>query len=107
MAKEIALDPQKETVFEALKTNKSQLQKEFGVIRIGVFGKVPKSEVIKNEDINILVEVNQIRFDLRAKLKSFIEDIVGDQVNLITNGSARSHNLDITNKKVRRLVAFV
>jgi predicted nucleotidyltransferase len=107
MAKEILLEPAKETVFETLKANKTQLRRDFGVIRIGVFGKVPKSEVIKNDDINILVELNQTRFDLWQRLKSFIEEIVGEQVNLITNGSARSHNLDITNKKVRKLVAFV
>ncbi|MFK7970852.1 MAG: nucleotidyltransferase [Bacteroidia bacterium] len=107
MAKEIELDPAKESVYETLKANKTQLKRDFGVIRIGVFGKIPKSEVIKTEDINILVELNQTRFDLWQRLKSFIEDKVGDQVNLITNGSARSANLDITNKKVRRLVAFV
>ena len=74
ICKEIELDSAKETVFETLKANKSQLKRDFGVIRIGVFGKIPKSEVIKTEDINILVELNQTRFDLWQKLKSFIED---------------------------------
>ena len=106
MANTILLTPETENVVETLRESKTTLKREYGVIRIGVFGKLPKSEVIKNEDLNILVELNNSRFDLWRRLKAFLEDILDQPVNLITKGSARSANLDITNKKVRKLVAF-
>ena len=91
---------------KTLKEKKAALRRDYGVIRIGVFGKLPKSEVIDNQDLNILVELNNNRFDLWRRLKNFLEDVLDQQVNLITKGSALSANLDITNKKVRKLVAF-
>ncbi len=106
MAKEIVLNPETEGVVEALRETKAKLKRDFGVIKIGVFGKLPKSEVINNQDLNILVELNNSRFDLWRRLKNFLEDLLERPVNLITKGSAMSANMDITNKKVRKLVAF-
>ena len=106
MAKPIELTPETASVVETLKEKKAALRRDYGVIRIGVFGKLPKSEVIDNQDLNILVELNNNRFDLWRRLKNFLEDVLDQQVNLITKGSALSANLDITNKKVRKLVAF-
>lgn len=106
MAKPIILPPETESVIETLREKKATLRSDYGVIRIGVFGQLPKSEVIDNRDINILVELNNSRFDLWRRLKVFLEEALEQQVNLITKGSAASANLDITNKKVRKLVAF-
>jgi predicted nucleotidyltransferase len=106
MAKPIELSPETENVVEVLRDKKRMLRKDFGVIRIGVFGHIPKSEVIDNRDLNILVEVNNTRLDLWRKLKTFLEEALEQPINLIAKGSALSEKLEITNKKVRRLVAF-
>lgn len=106
MAKPVELTPVAEEAIETIRENKRKLMRDFGVIRIGVFGKLPKSEMIDNRDLNILVEMNNSRFDLWRRLKDFLEDSLQQPVNLITKGSALSANFDITNKKVRRLVAF-
>ena len=73
MAKEIVLNPETEGVVEALRETKATLKRDYGVIKIGVFGKLPKSEVINNQDLNILVELNNSRFDLWRRLKNFLE----------------------------------
>jgi predicted nucleotidyltransferase len=106
MAKPVELNPVAEEAIETIRKNKPRLKRDFGVIRIGVFGKLPKSEMIDNRDLNILVELNNSRFDLWKRLKEFLEDSLQQPVNLITNGSALSANFDITHKKVRKLVAF-
>jgi predicted nucleotidyltransferase len=106
MAKPVELNPVAEEAIETIRKNKPRLKRDFGVIRIGVFGKLPKSEMIDNRDLNILVELNNSRFDLWKRLKEFLEDSLQQPVNLITKGSALSANFDITNKKVRKLVAF-
>ncbi len=106
MSKPVELTPHAEGAIVTLKETKAKLKRDFGVIRIGVFGKLPKSEMINNTDLNILVEMNNNRFDLWKRLKEFLEDSLQQPVNLITKGSAMSANFDITNKKVRKLVAF-
>lgn len=106
MAKPIDLTPLAEQAVETLRSNKPVLQQEYGVIRIGVFGRVPKNELLDNQDLNILVEMNSNQFDLWRRLKQYIESEIGSNVHLITKGSASSAGLDITNKKVRAHVVF-
>ena len=107
MAKIIELNPEQEKVASKIRKNKELLQSDYGVIRIGVFGKIPKNEMIDTADLNILVELNNTRLDLWRKLKAFLETLFKKPVNLITKGSGRAAHLDITNKKIRNLVSFV
>ncbi|MEM6260987.1 MAG: hypothetical protein AAGI38_00665 [Bacteroidota bacterium] len=106
MANSIDLTPESAQIFESLKEDKATLKKNFGVIRIGVFGRIPKTEVIDNADVNILVELNNPRLDLWTRLKNYLESRLEQPINLIAKGSQAAERLALTNKKVRKLVAF-
>ena len=73
-------------ILEFLKQEKQNLNKEFGVIDIAVFGSFAKNENINSSDVDILVEFDKISFDKYIKLKIFLEKKFSINVDLVRKG---------------------
>ena len=73
-----------------LKENRTELETRFHVKRIGIFGSYARSEETDSSDVDILVELSQpIGLNL-VDLIYFLEEKIGERVDLVTVKSLRS-----------------
>ncbi len=91
-------------VIKQLKNLNQQLNKDFGVSKMGVFGSYARGKEEKNSDIDVLVEfdrpVNLFEF---SRLKSFLSDQLGIQVDLVTPGALKP----LIKDEILRSVAYL
>lgn len=76
---------------ELLKKNENEIQKRFGVWRIGIFGSFARGEEKEGSDIDVLVEFrdNYETFDNFMDLKYFLEDLFELKIDLVTIDALR------------------
>jgi uncharacterized protein len=80
---------ERETIIQLLKKQKRQLKK-FGVRSISVFGSVARNKIRKQSDIDLLVEFDkQIGLFEFARLKIYLEELLGRKVDLVTPEALR------------------
>jgi predicted nucleotidyltransferase len=80
---------ERETIIQLLKKQKRQLKK-FGVRSISVFGSVARNKIRKQSDIDLLVEFDkQIGLFEFARLKMYLEEVLGRKVDLVTPEALR------------------
>lgn len=91
-------------IIKQLKNLNQQLNKDFGVSKIGVFGSYARGKEEKNSDIDVLVEfdrpVNLFEF---SRLKSFLSEQLGIQVDLVTPGALKP----LIKDEILRSVAYL
>ncbi len=72
-----------------LRNLKPELERRFGVRRIGVFGSVARGEEGAGSDVDILVELAEpIGWEL-IDLQDRLEEVLGRRVDLVTIGALR------------------
>ncbi|MFA5074602.1 MAG: nucleotidyltransferase domain-containing protein [Candidatus Babeliales bacterium] len=89
MDKNIQQNLDKIQILNFLKENKNFLNKEFGVIKIALFGSYAKNEARIESDIDILVQVKKKSFDNRFDIKEFLEKNLKRNVDLFYFDSVR------------------
>lgn len=62
----------KEDILNFLRTHKQELQNNFSLTKIGLFGSYAKDTAHENSDIDIVIESNKKDF-LREDLKEYLE----------------------------------
>lgn len=70
-------------ILNFLRREKPFLQREFGLLSIGVFGSYVKGTQGSKSDIDLLVEFAEPRFDSLAGLQIYLERKFGRRVELI------------------------
>ncbi|TKJ44224.1 nucleotidyltransferase [candidate division TA06 bacterium B3_TA06] len=79
-----------EEIKATLRRHKPLLREKFKVNQIGVFGSYAKGEESQASDVDILVEFNQpIGWEF-VDLKEFLEEILGQDVDLVTVKALRA-----------------
>ncbi len=77
-------------VVSRLKNISPQLNKDFGVSKIGIFGSYSRGEEKRNSDIDVLVEFNRpVNLFEFSRLKLFLSKHLGIQVDLVTPGALK------------------
>ena len=72
-------------LLKILKEHKQEIQKNFRVKSLRIFGSTARGENKPESDIDILVEFDgPATFDDYMDLKIFLEDILGKQIDLVT-----------------------
>jgi hypothetical protein len=81
----------KQTILTFLKQNKKQIQNNYNVNKIALFGSFARDEATKDSDIDILVDMpsSESSFDDFYDLKYFLEDEFGIKVDLGKEKSLR------------------
>ncbi len=79
-------------IISLLRTEKSYLTKEFGVVNIGLFGSFAKGQSGKGQsgrdsDIDLIVELTAPRFDYLAGLQVYLEKKFGRKIEIIRKGN--------------------
>ncbi len=79
----------RETVLRLLRQHGSELR-EFGALRLRLFGSVARSEESADSDVDILVDFGRPpSFDQYMDLKIFLEDLLGRPIDLVTETGLR------------------
>ncbi len=77
-------------IISIIQEMKPELEKNFKVIRIGIFGSFVRAEEKQGSDIDIIVELSEpIGLDL-IDLIDHLEERIGIKVDLVTTKSLRS-----------------
>jgi len=88
-------------IIDFLKSEKTFLSNEFGVVNIGLFGSFAKGEQTADSDIDILVELKEPRFDWLAGLKIYLEQIFEKKIELVRKSDLlKSHFIRRVEKNI-------
>ncbi|MBE3125857.1 MAG: nucleotidyltransferase family protein [Acidobacteria bacterium] len=72
-----------------LRTAAPEIEKKFGVRKIGIFGSAARGEAGPASDIDVLVELEDPTFDRYMDLKFFLEDLFGRPCDLVLEDSLK------------------
>lgn len=81
--------------------------KKYGVKRIGLFGSYVKGNQKKNSDIDLLVEFRNPDFNNFMHLCSYLEDLFGRKVEILTPDGVRSIRIKTIAREIERSVVYV
>jgi predicted nucleotidyltransferase len=84
-------------ILEILQKEKQYLQKNFGLVSIGLFGSYSKGNQTPDSDIDLLVELTEPRFDFLVGIQIYLEDKTGRRIEIIRKRK------DITDRFLRRI----
>ena len=91
-------------VIRRLRNINLQLNRDFGVSKIGIFGSYARNEQGRESDIDVLVEfdrpVNLFEF---SRLKSYLTDQLGIRVDLVTPGALKP----LIKDQILRSISFI
>jgi uncharacterized protein len=73
----------KSDIINYLKAEKGSLQEKFGVVQIGLFGSYASGTPDDESDIDLLVELNEPRFEYLAGLQIFLEQKFNKKIEII------------------------
>ena len=71
-----------EHILKLLSEKKPELERRFGVRRIGLYGSFATGTPNERSDIDILVELKEPRFDHLAGLQIYLEEAFGCKVDI-------------------------
>ncbi len=82
---------QKEEVLKILAQHRKELQEQFGVKKLALFGSTARSEATAGSDVDILVEFNQpAGFFHLARTRYYLQQLLStQQVDLVTYNGIR------------------
>ncbi|MEJ5166847.1 MAG: nucleotidyltransferase family protein [Thermoanaerobaculia bacterium] len=82
----------KEEIIEFLKEKREYLYKEFGVVKIGIFGSYSRNEQNQVSDLDIVVDFEDGKKNIHnfLNLKRFLEKQLSIKVDLATESSIKS-----------------
>ena len=73
----------KDYIINFISTQKSELQSEFGIKRIGLFGSYAKGYAKEDSDIDIVVELEKPDLFIMIGIKQFFEDSLGANIDIV------------------------
>ena len=80
---------ERDQILALLKSHKRQLKK-FGIASLSIFGSAARDQGRENSDVDILVDFEKpVGLFEYARLKLYLEDILGREVDLVTPEALR------------------
>lgn len=81
---------EKQVVLTRLKNCIEEIRQRFSVKALSIFGSIARNESDDTSDVDILVVFNRkATFDLFMDLKFYLEELLGKQVDLVTDKALR------------------
>ena len=84
----------REDIFQILSEVKPQLQQDFSLNSIGVFGSFAKNEYNENSDLDILIETSKPIGWKLLSLQIYLEKLINIKVDLTTKNALKSQLKD-------------
>ena len=80
----------KQIVLTRLTDCMEEIKRRFSVKTLAIFGSIVRDEAVHNSDVDVLVVFeNKGSFDLFMDLKFYLEELLGTQVDLVTDKALR------------------
>lgn len=73
----------RENVLRILGVHKEQLIRDYGLLKLGIFGSVARNEARENSDIDIVVETKVPDLLRMVNLKDDLEELLHNRVDLV------------------------
>ena len=73
----------RENVLRILRMHKDELTRDYGLLKLGVFGSVARNEARENSDIDIVVETRVPDLLRMVNLKEDLEELLQHRVDLV------------------------
>ncbi len=73
----------RKNVLRILEMHKDELTRDYGLLKLGVFGSVARNEARKDSDIDIVVETQVPDLLRMANLREDLEELLHSKVDLI------------------------
>lgn len=83
----------KDTIIKYLKDKKPSFEKEYGVIKIGLFGSYARGKNHHDSDIDIVVELRKPDLLTLVGIKQTVEDDLGTDVDIVRNRKRMNQTL--------------
>lgn len=81
---------EKQVVLTKLKDCIEEIRQRFSVRTLAIFGSIARDEADDNSDVDVLVVFDRkASFDLFMDLKFYLEELLGIQVDLVTDKALR------------------
>lgn len=91
-------------IIHKLSSRASVISERFGVERLGVFGSASRDEATSDSDIDILVAFRgPATFDGYFDLKFYLEELLGREVDLVTEKALREELREKVEKDLIRV----
>lgn len=75
-----------------IQKHRKELEEEFGLREIGIFGSYVRGEQLKDSDIDVLVEIERpMGFIKFIKLENHLSQIFGTKVDLVTKKALKPY----------------
>lgn len=87
-------------IFKVLRT-KNHILRQYGVVKMGLFGSFSRGENKKNSDIDFIVEFKKASFDNFMNLAFYLEDLFRKKVELITPGNLSPYVYPYVEKEIK------
>lgn len=79
----------REEIIAFLRLHKGELEKNFGVSKIALFGSFARNEATPDSDIDLLIDMKVKSYDLQFDLKEFLEAHFNRRIDLGSFDSIR------------------
>ena len=93
-------------IINALKAHHDELQK-YSVKRIGLFGSYAKGSFHRGSDVDLIVEFEEPTFDNFLNLASYLENLFGKKVELLTHEGVKSIRVKAVAERIEESVIYV
>ena len=72
----------KNDILTFLSVHKNEMQKRFGLLRIGLFGSYARDEATQESDIDFVVQMKKKDFFIREDLREYLEEHLKRNVDI-------------------------
>lgn len=94
----------KQAILARLSGSAEEIRQRFSVKRLAVFGSVAREEAGDTSDVDVLVAFDQkANFDLFMDLKFYLEELLGTEVDLVTDKALRSQMREVIEREIIRV----
>ncbi len=92
-----------DTIGKKIEENKFYIKKVYHIKEIGLFGSFVRGEQTESSDVDLLVEFEKGHSDLfnYVRLKSYLEELLGRKVDLVSKNAVKSRLREKIFKEVR------
>ena len=87
-------------MLEVIKENKGELQRRFGIQRIGIIDAPRSSEQGEFRRVNLVIEFDEVTPELFNEVKSFLEGLFGQDVDLATFEAQPPQILPLSERRI-------
>jgi len=94
----------KQAILARLSGSAEEIRQRFSVKRLAVFGSVAREEAGDTSDVDVLVAFDQkANFDLFMDLKFYLEELLGTEVDLVTDKALRPQMREVIEREIIRV----